>query len=113
MSGTRSELWGLSERDTEGVGTQNPMRGHNCKPRGWDLWDRVRSGGTQWCKTLGLTGMVALACLGGPSLPAMNKHTLPTASQASPTPAYMGSAETEAERFTWEELPEPLWVSLK
>lgn len=45
--------------------------------------------------------------------PAMKRHTLPTASQASPTLASAGSMEMGAKRCTCEELLGPSWVSLK
>lgn len=48
-----------------------------------------------------------------PHSPAMKRHMLPTASQASPTLPLAGSTETGAKRSTCEELLGPPWVSLK
>lgn len=48
-----------------------------------------------------------------PHSPAMKRHMLPTASQASPTLVSAGSMETSAGRSTWEELLGPPSVSLK
>lgn len=49
----------------------------------------------------------------GPLLPAMKRHTLPTASQASPVPVSAGSIWTGTSRATCEELLGLPCVSLK
>lgn len=49
----------------------------------------------------------------GPLSPAMKRHMLPTASQASPTLSPAGSAETGAKKSTSEELLGAPSVSLK
>ena len=49
----------------------------------------------------------------GPLSPAMKRHMLPTANQANPTLALVGSMEMGVERSTCEELLGPPWVSLK